>query len=53
VESFLRKEKCEMCLQMGCVVLGEFGKWEKIDQVVLMVVDVHSELLFEDLVDPV
>jgi hypothetical protein len=46
---FAKKGVHNLCHQMGCVAVGEFGKGEKVDPVVLLVFDVHLEILFEDL----
>jgi uncharacterized membrane protein YdcZ (DUF606 family) len=35
----------------GCIVVGEFGEWKEFGPVVLLVVAVAAEILFECLID--
>jgi hypothetical protein len=36
---------------MGCVIVGEFGEREEVRPIILLVIDVYSQVLLEDLVD--
>jgi hypothetical protein len=47
---FVHEEGCNLCCRMGCVVVGKFGKGEKVGPVILPIVDVYPKVLFEDLV---
>ena len=36
---------------MQSVVVPKLGQWEEVDPIILLVVDVHPKILFQDLVD--
>jgi hypothetical protein len=52
VEPLVGEEGSDLCSRMGSVVVSKFGEGEQVDPVVLLIIDVYSEILFQYLVDP-
>ena len=51
METLVSKELGDHCCRVSCVVVHEFSQGKEIDPVVLLVVDVHPKILFQDLVN--
>ena len=51
METLVSKEWGDHSGRVGPVVVCELGQGKEIDPVVLLVVDVHPKILFQDLVD--
>src|SRR6266478_4802970 len=50
VISFVCKEWRHPCCCVHGIVVGKFGHWEKGSPIVLLVVRIHPQVLFQDLV---
>jgi len=51
MKTLVTKEWGDHSHRVQCVVVHELGQGEDIDPIILLVVDVHLKILFQDLVD--
>src|SRR5882724_1388457 len=52
MEAFVGEEWGDHGRRVQSVVVRKLGKRKEVDPIVLLVVDVHPKILFQDLVDP-